>query len=205
MILYNDLERLIKNYNYPFTTVDNKHYKSITVVRDLNISTPNNKLLLVLFQKESNTLKVLLENISGVGYRELDLNDLSEEKFNQILESLPKIVCLTDNEYLKKVKEIKDRFVSIARAVLGPEDENEESSICYFNTDLTLPVLIIYTGKDNYSGIFSYFKYSEDSGMEMVTSSYLGLTDEEFFNICKEASNYRNKKDSDFFKLREKG
>ena len=195
---------IIKEYNYPFLTEESETRKNVTIVRKLGIDDVNNKLLLLL--KDNNGDYVfLVENSNGVGYRRHDLDNTSEEEFREVLDSLKDINYLSLKEYEDKVKEIQDRFITITRAILGNEDNEEDKDISlkYFNTDYTLPVFEIYTN-DKYAGRYMYVDDSESSTIEMIISSYLGMTDEEYIEKCRSVMKYRDKNSDLFKKSREK-
>lgn len=195
---------IIKEYKYPFLTEESETRKNVTIVRKLDIDDVNNKLLLLL--KDNNGDYVfLVENSNGVGYRRYDLENTSEEEFRKVLDSLKDITYLNPKEYEEKVKEIQDRFITITRAILGNEDNKEDKdvSLKYFNTDYTLSVFEIYTN-DKYAGRYMYVDDSKGSTIEMVISSYLGLTDEEYIEKCRSVMKYRDKNSDLFKKVREK-
>ena len=195
---------IIKEYKYPFLTEESETRKNVTIVRKLDIDDVNNKLLLLL--KDNNGDYVfLVENSNGVGYRRHDLDNTSEEEFREVLNSLKDINYLSLKEYEDKVKEIQDRFITITRAILGNEDneENKDISLKYFNTDCTLPVFEIYTN-DKYAGRYMYVGDSEGSTIEMIISGYLGMTDEEYIEKCRTVMKYRDKNSDLFKKSREK-
>ena len=195
---------IIKEYKYPFLTEESETRKKVTIVRKLGIDDVNNKLLLLL--KDNNGDYVfLVENSNGVGYRRHDLDNTSEEEFREVLDSLKDINYLSLKEYEGKVKEIQDRFITITRAILGNEDNEEDKDISlkYFNTDCTLPIFEIYTN-DKYVGRYMYVDDSESSTIEMIISSYLGMTDEEYIEKCRSVMKYRDKNSDLFKKSREK-
>lgn len=195
---------IIKEYKYPFLTEESETRKSLTIVRKLGIDDVNNKLLLLLKDNKGDYV-FLVENSNGVGYRRYDLDNTSEEDFRKTLDSLKNITYLSLKEYEDKVKEIQDRFITITRAVLGNEDNEEDKDISlkYFNTDYTLPVFEIYTN-DKYAGRYMHVDDSEGSTIEMVISSYLGMTDEEYIEKCRSVMKYRDKNSDLFKKVREK-
>ena len=195
---------IIKEYKYPFLTEESETRRSVTIVRKLGIDDVNNKLLLLLKDNKGDYV-FLVENSNGVGYRRYDLENTSEEDFRKTLDSLKNITYLSPKEYEEKVKEIQDRFITITRAILGNEDNEEDKDISlkYFNTDYTLPVFEIYTN-DKYAGRYMYVDDSEGSTIEMVISSYLGLTDEEYIEKCRSVLRYRDKNSDLFKKAREK-
>ena len=195
---------IIKEYKYPFLTEESETRRSVTIVRKLGIDDVNNKLLLLLKDNKGDYV-FLVENSNGVGYRRYDLENTSEEDFRKTLDSLKNITYLSLKEYEDKVKEIQDRFITITRAILGNEDNEEDKDISlkYFNTDYTLPVFEIYTN-DKYAGRYMYVDDSESSTIEMVLSSYLGMTDEEYIEKCRSVTKYRDKNSDLFKKSREK-
>ena len=195
---------IIKEYKYPFLTEESETRKNVTIVRKLGIDDVNNKLLLLL-KNNNGDYVFLVENSNGVGYRRHDLDNTSEEEFREVLDSLKDINYLSFKEYEDKVKEIQDRFITITRAILGNEDneENKDISLKYFNTDCTLPIFEIYTN-DKYAGRYMYVDDSESSTIEMIISSYLGMTDEEYIEKCRSVMKYRDKNSDLFKKSREK-
>ena len=203
MISFDEAKNLIKTSNYPFLVEDSEKYQSITVVKDLEAISINNKLLILVYYKTDGSNIVLYLKKNGIGYRSSTLEDYDLDSFKELLDDLSNITYLNEKEYIGAAIEKRDRFISIARVTLSNDknvveevDLEKREYIYFFNKDNTLPILQINIDPAiSKIGMYFYMKDAEDgfqdSKVEYIASNFLGLEDEEFLEICKSLLKYK--------------
>ena len=205
MISFDEAKNLIKTSNYPFLVEDSEKYQSITVVKDLEAVSINNKLLILVYYKTDDSNIVLYLKKNGIGYRSSTLEDYDLDSFKELLDDLSNITYLSEKEYIWAAIEKRDRFISIARVTLSNDknvveevDLEKKEYIYFFNKDNTLPILQINIDPSiSKIGMYFYMKDAEDgfqdSKVEYIASNFLGLEDEEFLEICRSLLKYKEK------------
>lgn len=205
MISFDEAKNLIKTSNYPFLVEDSEKYQSITVVKDLEAVSINNKLLILVYYKTDDSNIVLYLKKNGIGYRSSTLEDHDLDSFKELLDDLSNITYLSEKEYIWAATEKRDRFISIARVTLSNDknvveevDLEKREYIYFFNKDNTLPILQINIDPAiSKIGMYFYMKDAEDSfqdsKVEYIASNFLGLEDEEFLEICRSLLKYKEK------------
>lgn len=205
MISFDEAKNLIKTSNYPFLVEDSEKYQSITVVKDLEAVSINNKLLILVYYKTDDSNIVLYLKKNEIGYRSSTLEDYDLDSFKELLDDLSNITYLSEKEYIWAAIEKRDRFISIARVTLSNDknvveevDLEKKEYIYFFNKDNTLPILQINIDPSiSKIGMYFYMKDAEDgfqdSKVEYIASNFLGLEDEEFLEICRSLLKYKEK------------
>lgn len=205
MISFDEAKNLIKTSNYSFLVEDSDKYQSITIVKDLEAVSINNKLLILVYYKTDDSNIILYLKKNGIGYRSSTLEDYDLDSFKELLDDLSNITYLSEKEYIWAAIEKRDRFISIARVTLSNDknvveevDLEKREYIYFFNKDNTLPILQINIDPAiSKIGMYFYMKDAEDgfqdSKVEYIASNFLGLEDEEFLEICRSLLKYKEK------------